>query len=96
MTEVGIDGIEIRTGRLNTEVSVPPAVPALEYQYFEASGSYTTLAGHRDDAPVETGTTDTFDISLRDRGSEYAFNFTGELYVDGEVAVDNDGLHPAS
>jgi len=97
----------------NTEASVPAEVPALEYQYFEASGSYTTLADHRDDSPVETGTTDTFDISLRERGSDYAFNFTGELfvptegtytfytwsddgsrlYVDGEVVVDNGGLH---
>lgn len=68
----------------SAEASVPTEMAALEYQYFEASGSYTALADHRGDSPVETGTTDAFDISLRDRGSEYAFNFTGTLYAPTE------------
>ncbi|WP_435358727.1 PA14 domain-containing protein [Haloarchaeobius sp. DFWS5] len=60
--------------------------PGVAYEYFEASSSYTSLPNFDSDVPTTVGSTDSFDISLRQRGSDYAFRFTGYIEVpeDGQ------------
>ncbi|MFD1646187.1 PA14 domain-containing protein [Haloarchaeobius litoreus] len=52
----------------------------LTYEYYEASSQYSSMPNFASETPERTGSTPTFDISLRDRGAEYAFRFVG--YVD--------------
>ncbi|WP_440989389.1 PA14 domain-containing protein [Haloarchaeobius baliensis] len=59
----------------------------LTYEYYEASGQYSSMPNFASETPKRTGSTPTFDISLRDRGTEYAFRFVG--YVD----VPEDGQY---
>ena len=81
------------------------------YEYYE--GSWSVLPDFDTLSPVATGTTPTFDISLRNRDSQYGFRFSGDitvvstdtytfytnsddgsqLFIDGTLVVDNDGLH---
>lgn len=81
------------------------------YEYYE--GSWSVLPDFDALTPAATGTTPTFDISLRSRDSQYGFRFSGnitvatadtytfytnsddgsQLFVDGTLVVDNDGLH---
>ncbi len=58
----------------------------LTYEYYEASGQYSSMPNFASETPKRTGPTSTFDISLRDRGSEFAFRFTGYVEVpeDGQ------------
>jgi FlaG/FlaF family flagellin (archaellin) len=52
----------------------------ITYEYYEASSQYSSMPNFASETPKRTGSTSTFDISLRDRGSEFAFRFTG--YID--------------
>ncbi|MDJ0699217.1 MAG: PA14 domain-containing protein, partial [Woeseiaceae bacterium] len=81
------------------------------YEYYE--GSWSVLPDFDSLTPVTTGTTPTFDITLRLRDSQYGFRFSGsitvatddtytfytnsddgsQLFIDGTMVVDNDGLH---
>ncbi|MEM7279577.1 MAG: PA14 domain-containing protein, partial [Pseudomonadota bacterium] len=81
------------------------------YEYYE--GDWSVLPNFDALTPVETGTVNDFDISVRNRDSQYGFRFTGtvtasvagqytfyttsddgsQLFIDGTLVVDNDGLH---
>ena len=60
-------------------------INGLDYKYYEAS-NYTTLPSFSSSTPVKTGTSSNVDISLADRSTNYAFNFTGyiEVPADGQ------------
>jgi hypothetical protein len=90
-----------------------PGIPGVRYEYYEAS--YNSLDEFYADpiAPKKTGVVSNFDISVRDRGDQFAFRFRAaveapadgvytfytssddgsELYINGNLVVDNDGLH---
>jgi hypothetical protein len=90
-----------------------PGNPGVRYEYYEAS--YNSLDEFYADpiAPKKTGVVSNFDISVRDRGDQFAFRFRAaveapadgvytfytssddgsELYINGNLVVDNDGLH---
>jgi flagellin-like protein len=55
--------------------------PGLAYEYFEASDEYTSLPDFDAETPAKTGTVSNVNISVRDRGSDYAFRFTGYVEV---------------
>jgi len=81
------------------------------YEYYE--GSWSVLPDFESLTPVASGTVSDFDISVRQRDSQYGFRYTGtvttavsdtftfytnsddgsQLFVDGTLVVDNDGLH---
>ena len=54
-------------------------VQGLTYEYYE--GTYTSLPDFEAETPVRTGSTDTFDITLRDRDENFAFRYTGYVEV---------------
>ena len=69
---------------------LPPVNPlntvnGVDYKYYEAS-SYSSLPSFSSSTPVKTGNTSNFDISLANRSTNYAFNFTGyiEIPSDGQ------------
>ena len=83
------------------------------YEYYE--GDWSVLPDFDALAPVATGIVPDFDISVRQRDSQYGFRFSGtitvaagdtftfytnsddgsQLFIDGVLVVDNDGLHAA-
>lgn len=56
----------------------------LRYEYYEAESSYTSLPDFDAETPERVGTVARPDISVRDRGTDYAFRFTGYLKVPEE------------
>ncbi|MEM7610329.1 MAG: galactose oxidase-like domain-containing protein, partial [Pseudomonadota bacterium] len=93
-------------------LALPQAATA-EYNYEYYEGNWNLLPDFDALAPLETGSVDDFDLSVRNRDSQYAIRFTGtvtaaadadytfytssddgsQLLVNGNVVVDNDGLH---
>ena len=91
-----------------------PSYADFNYEYYE--GDWSVLPNFDALTPVATGTTPTFDISLRLRNSQYGFRFAGtitvatadtytfytnsndgsQLFIDGTLVVDNDGVHAAA
>jgi PKD repeat protein/FlaG/FlaF family flagellin (archaellin) len=59
-------------------------VQGITYEYYEASSQYSSMPNFASETPKRTGSTPTFDISLRDRGSEYAFRFVGYVNVPAD------------
>jgi hypothetical protein len=89
----------------------PIATADYQYEYFE--GNWSLLPDFDTLTPVETGVVPTFDISVRQRDSQFGFRFSGsitavaddtytfytnsddgsQLFINGTLVVDNDGLH---
>jgi parallel beta-helix repeat protein len=67
---------------------LPPVYPSnpvtgLDYNYYEAN-SYSAVPDFKSVTPVKTGTSKTFDLSLRNRSTSYSFNFTGYINVPAD------------
>ncbi len=93
---------------------IDPSFPAsgVLYEYYEIAAP-TALPDFDSLTPVTVGSASGFDISLRNRDSEFAFRFSGviqideqgdhtfyttsnegsQLFIDGALVVDNDGVH---
>ncbi|WP_439026766.1 PA14 domain-containing protein [Haloarchaeobius sp. DT45] len=61
-------------------------VQGIAYEYYEADSQYSSMPDFSTETPTKTGGASGFDISVRERGSEYAFRFTGYVKVpeDGQ------------
>lgn len=95
------------------EVNMPAS--GINYEYFE-TGPLTALPDFDSLTPVATGQLDNIDISVRQRDDDFAFRFSGKIYigetggysfytrsdegsqlfVDGQLIVNNDGLHTST
>jgi len=104
------------SGTLLPSVNPANIVYGLNYAYYESPDAYSAVPSFSSLTPVKTGTTDSFDISLAQRSTQFAFNFTGyvgvptdgqytfyttsddgsQLYIDGVLVTNNDGLHAAN
>lgn len=93
---------------------IDPGFPqgGVSYEYYETN-QLAALPDFDSLTPVRTGSAATFDISPRDQDDDFAFRFTGwiyvdvagsytfytssddgsQLFIDGALVVDNDGLH---
>ncbi|WP_267639933.1 PA14 domain-containing protein [Haloarchaeobius amylolyticus] len=56
------------------------------YEYYEADSQYSSMPDFSTETPTAVGGTGDFDISVRERDSEYAFRFRGHVVVpeDGQ------------
>jgi hypothetical protein len=55
-------------------------VNGIDYKYYEQA-SYTVLPDFSQSNPVKTGNTSNFDLSVANRNSQYAINFTGYINI---------------
>jgi len=97
-------------------LSPGPVTQGVDYEFYEASGTYTSLDEVDWSSPTRTGTTDAIDFDPIDTDTDnvamryqtyldvpandtYTFYTTSDdgsrLHVDGQLVVDNPGLHPA-
>jgi PKD repeat protein/FlaG/FlaF family flagellin (archaellin) len=56
----------------------------LRYEYYEADDAYTLLPDFATESPKRVGSVTRPNISIRDRGNDYAFRFTGYLKVPAD------------
>ena len=84
-----VDTIQVTVNGTGNAIGLLPAVnPAntvngLDYKYYQAS-SYGAVPVFSTLTPVKTGTTTTFDISLANRATSFAFNYTGFINVPSD------------
>ena len=71
------------TGTLLPAVNPANTVNGLDYKYYEA-GSYSVLPTFSLLTPVKTGTTSGLNISMANRATAFAFNFTGYINVPSD------------
>ncbi|WP_146203417.1 Ig-like domain-containing protein [Leucothrix pacifica] len=118
-TQSGSYAVEIIVSDGEATVSAPftwdifpvGSAPGISYEYFE--GNWNALPDFSALTPVATGTSDSFDITLRNRDEYFGFRFSArinietagnytfytnsddgsQLFIDGNLVVDNDGLH---
>jgi parallel beta-helix repeat protein len=89
---IGTATVQVTVVKASISVNLLPAVnPAnveygLDYSYYESSNGYTGVPAFSGLTPVKTGTSNDIDLSLANRSTQYAFNFTGYVSVpeDGQ------------
>ena len=101
------------TSSLLPAVNPTNTVNGINYSYYESSVGYSAVPVFSAFTPVKRGTSTTFNISLANRSTLFAFHFAGyinvpsdgqytfyttsddgsNLYIDGVLVVNNDGLH---
>jgi flagellin-like protein len=68
--------------RVSTDAAIATRLQqGLRYEYYEADTQYTSLPDFDAETPERVGGVARPDISVRDRGNDYAFRFTGYVKV---------------
>jgi len=57
------------------------ALAGLDYKYYEAATTWTTLPNFSTLTPVETGNTANIDLTVRNRTTNYAMYWEGQIYI---------------
>jgi hypothetical protein len=75
----------LATYRISTDAAPETRLQqGLRYEYYEADSTYTSLPDFSTESPKRVGGVARPDISIRDRGNDYAFRFTGYLKVPAD------------
>ena len=65
-----------------SSIVIAPAMPSgFNYKYYELTGSPTVLPNFNTLTPAETGWTATTDVSVRNRDTNFAFMWTGQIVI---------------
>ena len=86
----GANGVDAVTVTVNAASGLLPAVnPAntvngIDYKYYESASGWSLLPVFSTLTPVKTGSTTNYDISLANRTTAFAFNFTGYINVPSD------------
>ena len=73
-----------RISQLLPAVNPGNTVNGLDYSYYESDGGYSMVPDFSTLTAIKTGTSPAFDISLANRSSAFAFNFTGFIDVPSD------------
>ncbi|PWV55791.1 fibronectin type III domain-containing protein [Chitinophaga sp. S165] len=65
----------------SNQVTAGTVNKGLAYKYYEASGNYTSLPNFNNIIPVETGRSNNIDLTVRNRETQYAIQWTGFITI---------------